>query len=615
MGKKNKQTNAPRSDKPIGVSMKGSRKNAPKQGVLPADDVIKPKRQIDSGRIAVIVTAAIVAVVLIVGAVFWAVDAYRSDENFDYLRSNLSRYVEFSAEDYRNYSLNIDIARPHVKRADGTGVSDVEVAILSMIASDMPESAVDGSMRRSISIAPGDAIYVWYRCYILDADGKEVEVSSNFSSTLDQVTADTNKVTVGSNDFPPGIEVGLIGKKAEDYPEFKKITEGTVTAQHVVYLDYTRVRSDIEGASKTSRVGFRLDLSDPDVYALWGETLVGQQIGGEDAMSFDLTIDGKPYHYTDTKVSFVTDFENDTEAGPLVIEGYYPYDYTYSSLRNETVYYEMYIQGTVAYNPWHKDNAGSDYDISYDWNDEYVTKKVSDSNSPITMDELLAFDGDTLTEKYESYAVKYLDDAYNEALRAKIETAMWSRYHELAKIKRYPGIKVNAVYEQYLKDVEAQYEYNGGMITDSLTGEEKLAESYDEFAIHYLGLQYQEEPDWKGTLYTMSESLVAERLIFYYIMDEEGLKPTDEVFEARFAEIKQEYLDEYLEQYLAYQNKTKEDIEDWDKFVEERKAEIFGTYDDDFFTETTYYEIVLDTLVTYPTVVTLDERRAYPATK
>ena len=80
-------------------------------------------------------------------------------------------------------------------------------------------------------------------------------------------------------------------------------------------------------------------------------------------------------------------------------------------------------------------------------------------------------------------------------------------------------------------------------------------------------------------------------------------------------EIKEEYVNEYLDQYLAYQNKTKDDIEDWDKFVEERKAELFDFYDDDFFAETTYYEIVLDTLVTYPTISTLDDRRAYPATK
>lgn len=614
MGKKNKKVNAPLSDKPIGISTKRSQNTAPKKAVLPTDDTVKPKRKLSTGKLVVMITAAIVAVVLITGGIIWAVDSYQSDENFDYLKANLSKYVEFSSEDYKNYSLNIDIARPHVKRDDGTGVSDVEVAILSMIASDMPESAIDGAMKRSLSIAPGDAIYVWYRCYILNDQGKEVEISSNFSNDLDKVTSDTNKIIVGSNDFPPGIEVGLIGKRAEDYREFKKTTEGTVTADHVVYLNYTRVLADVEGASKTTRVGLRLDLSDPDIYEIWGEMLVGQQIGDGNVMSFELTIDGKKYNYTDTTVAFVTDFENDEENGPLVIEGYYPYDYTYTYLRNETVYYELYIQGTVAYNEWHKTNSGT-YDLSYDWNDGYVTKKVAEANSPITMDELLAYEGDTLTDKYESYAVEYLDDAYDEALRAKIESAMWTRYHELAKIKRYPGVKVDAVYQQYLDDVEYQYDIQGGMIEDELTGEEKIAESYDEFAIHYLKLQYQENPDWKGTLYAMSESLVAERLIFYYIMDEEGLKPSDEVFERRLAEIKEEYVNEYLDQYLAYQNKTKDDIEDWDKFVEERKAELFDFYDDDFFAETTYYEIVLDTLVTYPTISTLDDRRAYPATK
>ena len=606
MGKNKNKTNAP-------VKNANVVDNPVPYRVKPSD--VKPKKKLDAKAITIIVTAAIAAAILIAGAIFFAVDAYKNDKGFKYLEANLSKYVEIDRNAYRNYSLNIDIARPHVKNEDGTGVSDVEVAILSMIASDVPEHAIDGALSSATSVAPGDAVYFWYRAYILDGEGLEVEVSSNFSSELSAIRGDSNKIIIGSNTCPPGIELGLVGKSAMDNGQFKKITSGTVTADHVVYLNYTRVLADQENATSTTRVGLRLDLSDPEIYAIWGETLVGKTIGSNEKLAFELTIEGKKYNYTDTTITFATDFENNTDGkGPIVVEGYYPYDYTYSTLRNETVYYEIYIEGVVAYNEWHKTNTGK-YDISYDWTDEYVTKKVSEAISPITMDDLLAYEGETLTEKYESYAVEYLDNAYEEALRSKIESAMWTRYHEIAKITRYPGVKVDAVYQQYVDDVEYQYDIQGGMIEDSLTGESTVASGIDEFAIYYLGLQYYTDPDWKGTLYSMAKSLVAERLIFYYIMEAEGLTPTKEVFEARMAEVKEEYVEEYLTQYLEYHGKTREDIEDWDKFVEDRKKELFGFYDDEFFAETTYYEIVLDTLITYPTITTLDERRAYPVTK
>ena len=129
----------------------------------------------------------------------------------------------------------------------------------------------------------------------------------------------------------------------------------------------------------------------------------------------------------------------------------------------------------------------------------------------------------------------------------------------------------------------------------------------------YLGLQYAENQDWESVLYEMSENLVAERLILYYIMDKENLKPTAEIFEKRLAEVKEEYVNEYIAQYLDKYDKTREDYtdEEYEEFVEKRKDELFGFYDDEYFAETTYYEIVLDTLVEYPEVSTFDDRRAY----
>ena len=84
------------------------------------------------------------------------------------------------------------------------------------------------------------------------------------------------------------------------------------------------------------------------------------------------------------------------------------------------------------------------------------------------------------------------------------------------------------------------------------------------------------------------------------------------------AEEKQIYLDEYVQQYLDYEKKTREDFateKEYQDYVDARAAEIFGYYDDEYFEETAIYNLVMDAVVDWPNVITLDDRRAYPTTK
>ena len=106
----------------------------------------------------------------------------------------------------------------------------------------------------------------------------------------------------------------------------------------------------------------------------------------------------------------------------------------------------------------------------------------------------------------------------------------------------------------------------------------------------------------------------------YYILRAENLVPSDAEFNAEYEKTVKEYVDSYIEEYLAYEDKTKEDFETeeaYEKYCEERRAEIFAYYDDEFFVETTYYNIIMDALIKIETIdiVTLDERRAYPTVK
>ena len=162
-----------------------------------------------------------------------------------------------------------------------------------------------------------------------------------------------------------------------------------------------------------------------------------------------------------------------------------------------------------------------------------------------------------------------------------------------------------------------QYNTSGGSIYNQYTGEYESCENIDDFANIYLGIQYSANPDWNNTLYKMSENLVKERLILYYIMRTEGIMPTEEELNAKYDEITKEYLDEYMIQYLESINKTRDDYtdEEYEKLVEERTVVLFDYFDDDYFYETAYYEIGLEHFRTYVNVITLDERSNLPQDK
>lgn len=597
-----------------GISTKSSARKQAVAKSAPAADLMTEKKKISPTAIVTIATAAVLLVVLLVLAILFAVDSYRKDEGFDYVHSNLANYVNLSRDDYKNYTLELDLAKPREKDENGNGVSDVEVAILNMIASQKSDTPIDGVLRSSITVTPGDTVYLWYRGYILDEEGKQVEVNgmSNFSQDVNYITSASNALTIGSGKFVPGFELGLVGKCRDDYAKFSKITSGTVTEEHVVYLDYTRVEEGKE--NKETGKAMRIDLTDPGMREKWGDILLGKKVG--DVLDFDITVGDTKYTYSATEISFLTTCETDAANPPLVVTCYFPYDYSVSVLKNQTAYFEVYIEKVMAYNDWHT-SGNTEYDYSYDWNDEFVAERVALSDSAITMEQLQEYEGDTLTAKYEAYAKEYLDDAYETVRRSLIEDAMWDHYLSKVDIKRFPGIKVDEIYNEYYNDVVYQFEMAGGAdggvatIYDSFNAQDVMCETIDEYAIIYLGLQFSSNQDWKNVLYKMSESLVAERLILYYIMQQENLTPTEQVLNDRIADLKQEYLDEYVDQYLEKYEKTRDDYtdEEYEEFLKNREEELYDYYDEAYFTETAYYNIVLDTLITYPTIKTFDDKK------
>ena len=616
MDKKNKNIPPEENKKPKGVSTKSYIPPKPKREAAdeaPGFVAEETKLCLTKKQKTIIISsvAAVLAAVIIGLTIFFVLKyiGEQEDRDFDYVESDLSSYVTLSADQYKNYSLNIDIAKPHLKNEDGSGVSDVDMVIMSLIAKSVGDDYTDGTYTQS-KIAVGDDVYIWYRGYIVDAEGREIDIGSatNFSTKEDNITSAMNMWTVGAGDFEYiGLEYGLVGVDSADYASFKKITDRAVLETDTVYISCKR--TDTEGNSEVANCA-RIDLNDADKEA-WKSVLIGKECG--EIADFTITEDGKTYSYTGTKIEFITDCENDHTKPRLRIETYAPYDSSIADLRNETVYFDVYVAGVIHHNPWHKDSAGKEYDISIDWNEAFLESALENNTLGIDRESLNKYSGDSLTQKYEAYALESIWDTYYEILDIKIEDAMWEHYLSVAEIHKYPEEKVEKIYQEYVDDVEYQFDYSGGAIYNYSTLQNETYDNIDDYAFVYLQIQNSTYTSWQAYLEDLSRSLVAERLILYYIMEAEDISYSEEVFSEKYAALRQEYLDEYIRQEGTDTSGYSD--EEYADYIAQCEETLFSYYNEEYFEEQTYYALMLEVLVDYPTIITLDESPALPQDK
>ena len=506
---------------------------------------------------------------------------------FDYLTADLSEYIEFT-KDYKNFKVEIDIAAPHD--------IDVQVAINSMLCSDKDKTPLygGGDVVKFETITNGDVVSIWYRGYLIGDDGEKIIVPgmSNFGN------ASAYALEIGSTGFIPGFELDLIGEKPSEHSKFEKIEIGSINENQIAYVTYTKTTSD-GSTSKVTESNVRMDLSE-DLDAIYGfgfqKALMKLSIGEKTEIS--TVIDGVTHKYSDLKISFVTECEDN----PIVVETYFPYDYSKKELRNETAYFEVYVESLVAYQ-------------CPEFTDEYLQKKIDEKKINVDMDTLNACEGSTLTEKYRNYAAKVMNDIYEEEYNALVEEQVWTYLDSISVAKKYPEDKVQAIYEAYIDDIVAQFRDSGGQIYDSTTGSNKTYSTLDAYATVYVGAKNGE--NWKDVVYKESQGFIKERLTMFYILKAEGLVPSESVFQAEKERIRQEYIDEYIGQYLSYMNKTKEDYTDaeYQALIDECVRSIEVNFDEEYFSVRTYYTILAKTIVKWPEVSTLDDRRSYPQDK
>ena len=528
----------------------------------------------------------IAALLLVVTLSLTLITATSCKKDFDYLKADLSDYIEFT-EDYKNFKLNVDIAKPHA--------IDVDVAILNMLYSDRETTPrYDGATITSpVTITAGDVVDIWYRGYLKGDDGKEIVVSgmTNFDGTA------PFSLGIGSNNFVPGFELNLVNKNTGDFPKFEKITSGAISEDMIVYVSYTRTK-DGDDKSKVTETAVRLDLS-TDLDAVYGsgvkEKLLKMNVG--DDLDFGAAINGVNYTYTDFTVKFATTCEKN----PIVIECYFPYDYSKTDLRNETAYFEVYVDGVVVYD-------------CPEFDDKYLQKKIENKELNITLDELNKFDGEKLTDKYRSFAVNKMNELYQKSYDSMVEDAIWEHYTKISKAKKYPKDKVKEVYESYVDDISNQFITSGGQLSNAY-GQAQTYDTFDAYAKAYLGLASTGK--WEDVVYAESEGFIKERLVMFYIIKAENLLPTDEEFKAEYDKVVKEFHDEAIAQFLYYAGKTKDDYteEEYADIVDECLEMVYSNFDEEYFTIRVYYRVLAKTAITWPEVSTLDDRRSYPQDK
>ena len=566
-------------------------------------DCIPDAGRLKKRKIIIAVISAVLAVAIILGVAL-AVMLEVEEQQFDYLSSDLSKYIEIASEDYRGgFDIKLNISRPRVKNPDGSGLSDVEDRILSLLVAGIKNNVINNGARYpSGTVAPGDDVYIRYRGYIIE-NGKEIDVIGLHNYYLD--TSDTgtlsesNAITVGSGTVPfLGFEAGLIGKNTADFATFTKITDRAATASDIVYISAERVE---KGSALTETGSYvRIDLSLPE-NSEWRGALVGRK-PTEEIPDFDITVDGVEYTYKKTKIDFIT--EGERAENVLVIESRVPDSYTGDeSMIGKTVYFDVFVEGIVYHNEWHNDKEAGPYTLEYDFNDAYITRAIEDKSLGITLDELNTYEGDSLTDKYESYVYKTLCDEYDKEYAELLEIAVWDYFFDKAKVIKYPRLKVEEIYNMNLSSITQSFVDSEGYIYNQYAGYNQMCESIDEYAVIYLDLVYAENQDWRSVLYSDACSLVKERLILYYILKKENALPTATELDKAISAVKEEFLDAYIEMDTTDTSGYTE--EEYDAYIDGIMEKIDAAYTTSYFKERAYARIALECVSAYARIETL----------
>jgi len=254
------------------------------------------------------------------------------------------------------------------------------------------------------------------------------------------------------------------------------------------------------------------------------------------------------------------------------IEAYFPADYGEASLKGKTVFFDVYFEEVVAYD-------------TPEYNEEFITKTLGVSDEALS-----EYEGNNVVEKHKNMLKAEIEKEYLENKKTLVEEAIWNHLHENVKVKRLPQSQVDEIYYEYYNEIQNTYQTYS-----------QYYDSVDSFAKTYLKIT--DGTDWKEIIRERAESVVTEKLMFYYIIRKESLVPSDEEFQARYNENVEEFLSYYTDNIYSDELQSIKNEADREKRIAEIKAEMINYYGEEYFTEMVYYEHCLDGFVSLPNVV------------
>ena len=255
-----------------------------------------------------------------------------------------------------------------------------------------------------------------------------------------------------------------------------------------------------------------------------------------------------------------------TEENPIVVETFFPEEYQAAELAGKTAYFIVTVEKLVEYDAPELDDA-------------FITETLK-----ITESDLAPYEGETLADKYRSYVKETIMEENGLDVETLIMDAFWDSVMEGALVKKYPEKQVKEAYDSLIAELEYYYSYYSAYY------------KYDDFMCLYIGLDIGS--DWKAFVTDIAKSQVKQQLVFYHIMNVEGLKPTGEEYEVLF----DEYLTPALEDKGITPDKYESEIE-YLAAKESYKAQIVEKNGEDYFKSMIYYQLTVEAIKSYANVV------------
>lgn len=433
-----------------------------------------------------------------------------ADGELDFINGSLSDYVEIEESDYKNLEIEIPFERP--------GEAELEAEIDKLRAQYRGEAVKgDSVFTTSAPIKIGDDINISYLGYQTDEAGRKflVEGASNYENA----NTKRDRFTVGLNSeiFGVGFEESLVGKKPNGKLDRVRGDGSVVKPTEVIYATISFV---LDNGLVYDEVDVCIDPLAENFESCWGidayeqlfykYTSLGQIYPtGDDYVTLELP-GGGDITYTSMVVNYITS----ASVEPITVESRFTSSYSVESLRNQKVYFDVYIENTVEYNV-------------PEFDDSFVENKLK-----LSAEFLSSYDGETLSDKCKSYYMKRLNDSFDSLCKSYAEEKMWQILKTNVKVKLYPQNEIDRVYLGWVEGYDYQYaEANAGGAG---------YESFDEFMVEYLELG--EGGDWTSVLLARAKDVVKERLISYAVLRMENDVPTGAAFDAIYeAELLKDY--------------------------------------------------------------------------